>query len=523
MPNRIKKWVFPLISVLVPFIVLLAAEGIARIALSDSAKPPLFKPLEQKPGYIAINPDYGSDFFQSFKPAVAFQPFHENKPDRTLRGFVLGGSSTAGFPYSAYYSFSSAIQQNLTKALPEQNVEIINLGMTAINSFTIRDMAPELIEQNPDFIVLYAGHNEYYGAYGVGSSQGVLGSYAVKRLSLLANHSVLVRFLRQLFSSPKQEVSETSRTMMESVINNAQITLDSKTYTDGIHQFERNIGHLISAFEGSGIPVFMGTLTSNLKDQSPFGESESSRKNFKDATDAFNRKEYKEAFQLFNEAKERDPVRFRAPDAINQTIRSFAYDNLILVDMDSLFRAFSFQGIPGDSLFDDHLHPNGMGHNLMGNLFSERIIAKLNHSYNPPFPRLHINRMEQLIAEGSIVALKSRPPYSTSGNKTQALTSFKEKLDQQGYSGQLAGLVLEQKIFYNKATRQALSLALAEKDTAQVLELYYASLHWNPFSNQLHSEVAAFCSGALLSHSSRTEQVLLKLVSLSDKPVYKEL
>lgn len=52
----------------------------------------------------------------------------------------------------------------------------MNTSLVATNSYTIRDMVPEILEQQPDMVIIYSGHNEYYGALGVGSSQS-LGRY----------------------------------------------------------------------------------------------------------------------------------------------------------------------------------------------------------------------------------------------------------------------------------------------------------------------------------------------------------
>ena len=43
--------------------------------------------------------------------------------------------------------------------------------MAAINSYTLLDLLDEVIAQSPDAILIYTGHNEYYGAMGVGSEE----------------------------------------------------------------------------------------------------------------------------------------------------------------------------------------------------------------------------------------------------------------------------------------------------------------------------------------------------------------
>ena len=55
--------------------------------------------------------------------------------------------------------------------LPGRLVEMVNLGTSAVNSYTLYDQIPEILEQKPDAIFIYTGHNEFYGALGVGSSE----------------------------------------------------------------------------------------------------------------------------------------------------------------------------------------------------------------------------------------------------------------------------------------------------------------------------------------------------------------
>ena len=88
---------------------------------------------------------------------------------------INGQSAAAGFPYPANASFSHFVHDFLQDVLPADTVEIINLGIAATNSYTMVDMVDEVISQRPDAILIYGGHNEYYGAMGVGSAE-TLGS-----------------------------------------------------------------------------------------------------------------------------------------------------------------------------------------------------------------------------------------------------------------------------------------------------------------------------------------------------------
>jgi tetratricopeptide (TPR) repeat protein len=69
------------------------------------------------------------------------------------------------------------------------------------------------------------------------------------------------------------------------------------------------------------------------------------------------------ARELLRSARDNDLLKFRAPSRINAIIHEVAAERGIpLLAADSLFSALSPTGIPGDSLFWEHLHPRLAGY-----------------------------------------------------------------------------------------------------------------------------------------------------------------
>ena len=66
-------------------------------------------------------------------------------------------------------SFSRYIRRRLELVYPGTHIEVVNISMTGVNSYTLLDLVPGVLKQKPDLILIYAGHNEFYGALGVGS------------------------------------------------------------------------------------------------------------------------------------------------------------------------------------------------------------------------------------------------------------------------------------------------------------------------------------------------------------------
>ncbi|MDH3589474.1 MAG: SGNH/GDSL hydrolase family protein, partial [Gammaproteobacteria bacterium] len=182
-PTR-HKWLFTLIAWSIPLLFLAMAEGALRLGgYGDDYD--LFVRLKQKPQYLLPNPDVVKRFFNDpdDAPTVSADTgyFLADKPDNGLRIVVQGGSSAAGFPYGKNASPAGMLQQRLSRSFPDRTVEVILTAMSAINSYSLLDFADEIIAQQPDAIVIYAGHNEFIGILGVGSSLGSRHSPALTR------------------------------------------------------------------------------------------------------------------------------------------------------------------------------------------------------------------------------------------------------------------------------------------------------------------------------------------------------
>jgi hypothetical protein len=58
----------------------------------------------------------------------------------------------------------------LTDACPDRKIEVINLGTTAVASFPVSRIARAALPYDPDWMIVYTGNNEFYGAGGVAST-----------------------------------------------------------------------------------------------------------------------------------------------------------------------------------------------------------------------------------------------------------------------------------------------------------------------------------------------------------------
>ncbi len=126
--------------------------------------------------------------------------------------------------------------------------------------------------------MIYAGHNEYYGALGAGSSVFLANSrFLVNTFIWLQQFksTLLIQdaiaWIYGLFSSEEEVIEQKSdETLMSQMMGESLITFDSDVYWNGINQFEGNIHDILEMLKDNKIPVIIGTLTSNLLDMKPF-------------------------------------------------------------------------------------------------------------------------------------------------------------------------------------------------------------------------------------------------------------
>ncbi|RMD92982.1 MAG: SGNH/GDSL hydrolase family protein, partial [Calditrichaeota bacterium] len=168
--ERVFKWLLPLVSI---GFLLLVELSLRLFHYAEDR--PLFVTADFDARYWIVNPSVGQRYFlqKAVTPITAFDFFLKHKPANAYRIFVLGGSSAAGYPYLYNGTFPRMLKTRLQDAYPQKLIEVVNLAMPAVNSFTLLDFMRELPDYQPDLILIYAGHNEFYGALGVGSSESL--------------------------------------------------------------------------------------------------------------------------------------------------------------------------------------------------------------------------------------------------------------------------------------------------------------------------------------------------------------
>lgn len=415
-----KQPIFYVIAICLPFFLLLFLEICLR-AFNFKPQAPLFVEVNNIPGYLQPNPNVIHRFFPSPDMAPSVSPdtqyFLKDKPDDSLRIVVQGGSTAAGFPYGRWGSLSGMLQQQFKRLYPEKNIEIINTAMASVNTYTLLDFVDEIIEIEPDIILIYAGHNEYLGVMGVGSAYASRGGRSANLLYLTMKDLKLFRLVEGIYYAFKGHSNSSTnptdeRTLMATVAKDKDIPYKSDLFLKGIEQFSGNLALILATYQQHNIPVVIGDLVSNEKDLIPFSAvSTTSVKEIqalaltskKDRSVLANQyyqaivnpnndkrnlaREYylyghalklagnhSQSKEAFITAKDYDTLRFRAPSEFNQVIEQQAQRfGAMIAGVQEAFFADSEDGIIGQKHMLEHLHPSQRGYFILAKAYVDSL------------------------------------------------------------------------------------------------------------------------------------------------------
>jgi lysophospholipase L1-like esterase len=387
---------------------------------------PLFVRFDQAPGYLIANRDVGRRYFrhEAGVPTPMGDLFRATKPTDTYRVFVQGASTTAGFPYYHGGAFSRMLEQRLQETFPDREIEVINIALDATNSHTLLDLAPEILAQDPDAILIYAGHNEYYGVLGVASAESASRNVTVVRAYLALRQLRTTQLLEATIDRAAALVwritdraPPSRRTLMEYLAGEHTVSWGAPLYRAGARQLDRNLGDVLELYAQARVPVFIATLVSNERDQPPFvsrpaeavdsavwqrgveraraaleaGSADAAARAAADLVALDSTAAYPWFIQgralemsgdpanarvAFVAARDRDQLPFRAPSVMNTVIRDVARRHgATVVEVLDAFAAVSPGGGIGYELILEHLHPNIDGQFLIADAFYEALRA----------------------------------------------------------------------------------------------------------------------------------------------------
>lgn len=509
--------VFSLIMVMLPLLLLALIEALLRL-VGYGQDYRLFVEDPRDENYWVMNPYAGEKFFMAQENATIgnAEPFLKQKPSDTYRLFVLGASTAVGYPYLHNGSFHRWLQYRLMHTFPEKNFEIINVSLTAVSTYTVRDFAKTLVDYQPDAVLIYAGHNEYYGALGVGSTSNLGQNPALVHLILYLRDFRLMQLITHAVTRLKASFSpdiDLGENLMKRMAAQQAIPYPSELYESGLHQFEVNIRDVLETFQAHEVPVLISSLASNEKDLPPFisdttAEAASAIHHYQLGQQTYAQQDFQEAKQQYQAAKELDLLRFRAPEKINEIIRTLAeqYDQVHLVEGRTVLANHSPHGILGQETLLEHVHPNLYGYALLSEAFYQAMkrkkmvapVWKDTLSFAALRQQMPITAVDSLKGAYEIMILKEGWPFN---QPMPPETATEKTLEEK-----LAGALVVRQISWGEAMNQLLNHYLTIKDQRRTLLVTEALILEYPYQTSLWQQ-----AGKLSMNLNRNERAVFYL------------
>ena len=469
--SRTKKILFSLVPVSVLLVVLVIAEILIRIFVPSEAESLATEEVFDKIQWYQVNRKYLGKYFPAGTPVIPeFKPglFRKQKSERHFRVICLGGSTMFGTPYLMTSNIPGIVRKQLRHLYPDHEIEVINWGASAINSNVVEDLAGDLLQFEPDLVLLYMGHNEFYGPDGVGVSFLEKSIPGVTRLKYALRDLRLMQMLQKwVIGAVRAEGSTDEPNLMLQVSEETLVPLQSADAERVFDLFEENLSSIVTLFKNASVPIIVSDVSSNLLFPPFVSDSVSVRgagqlEESMEAAHAIGdfRKvvqlagtmpdeeltasslyrlgraslalgEVETALRLLEQARDRDLLKFRAPGRINEIIRAVCeQQSVAMVSSDSAIAAQS-GGVPGDEIFWEHLHPKTYGYYLIATLFVDAIQrmglvreaeADVKRSLLPFHPdSLSICWLDQAYADLSIQRLTGRWPFQNYRRSTAVL------------------------------------------------------------------------------------------------------
>lgn len=446
--NEKNKASFIILAILLPFFLLGIAEVALRVS-SYGADMHLFinHNIEKYKNYYMVNPHVGEKYFSRFEATSGTNDiFLKQKPKNGFRIFLMGSSTLVGYPYDRNLMASRILHQRLQDGYPDKTIEVINTAFTAINSITLKDFIHQILKHEPDAILIYAGHNEFYGAFGIGSNETMSKSPLTRAIHFELMNFRIYQLMRSAIGGISKKIKsgtagmDEKGTLMKRIVKDKDIIYKGEKYNIGINQFQNNLSDLLAESNKNGVPVFLSDLVSNIKDLPPFGDipqvDQSAAAKYKEALKTLSNGDAQKAKDLFYEAKDLDPIRFRASEDINQIIYGLVKQKkAIFIPAKQWFENASPGQLIGNNLISEHLHPNIEGQFVLADAFYAKIVESglIASNTNPLTEKTKVyyrhnwgyTALDSLVGEYKVKQLKSYWPFTSLNTDITFRDTFK--------------------------------------------------------------------------------------------------
>ena len=526
-------WFLRLATVAVGVALVVGAEGLLRLVPGLGPSPLVVTLAEDEAtgeSLHATSRFYAQRFFAQYKGRLAAAGqmgehfFVEPAPANRYRVVFVGASTVQGFPHPRRLAAASFLQAMLADAWPEREVEVVNLGITSIASFAVAEVVEDALVLSPDLVVVYTGHNEFYGLYGAGRYQRL--QYFLRQLHLTHLVDGLIGGI-----GARDEPTD----LIKMAAARGEVPLQGPGRAMAEQNLRDNLRRVSHLCERAHVPLVLCTIVANDAGFAPVGSTEGDEawrvrvekaaqvltRGYvapEDAEDALEQLEQAaalssehawlwylqgralerlgrdaEAQRAFRKARDLDTMPWRAPTAHNAVIRAVAKEHkAVLADVDAAFAdAAPAQGV-GWEWMVDHVHFSVAGQALLARTVLHSVAGLQNidlgllrsaEAYRRDLGDLPVERVVAYNKMGAMLA--QAPLHQYNGHNVRYLKQLAAMEGQRLSLGERRGVEL----WIDQGRQGPLVLAVAdqlftERDFARAQVYYAAARREVPFTRR---------------------------------------
>lgn len=354
------------------------------------------------------------------------ESFEAKKPDKQFRIFCLGGSTVQGRPYLPDTAFGKWLELELNAIDDSRDYRVVNCGGISYASYRLRPLVKEIVNYEPDLIVVATGHNEFledktYAEMKTRSDARIWLENSAKSLRSVMLLRKLVGGAPRVEPTAETTVSaETLDTRLDDPSGYASYRRDEEWQDSVCNQFERSVNSIVDNCQSASVPLMLVQMGANLRDCPPFKsehraeltvDKEQRWQEIFDAAGLVDDTDAETGLDLYLQAMKIDDqyalLHFRIArcyDAIGQFENSRQYyqsaldldvcplrkstrlsqlladiagrKNVPLVDASSAVSQSSPDSICGYEAYIDHVHPTIGAHQAIAHRISEAAVAE---------------------------------------------------------------------------------------------------------------------------------------------------
>ena len=506
--------------------------------------------------YFIENDQFSLRFFPAALARVALPVLvPAKKAPETIRVFILGESAALGDP-RPNYGAGRYLETLLRTRYPEHQFEVINTGITAINSHAILPIARECARHEGDVWIIYMGNNEMVGPFGAAT---VFGAQApplpIVRLHLWLESTRVGQLLGALADHFRPRAAGTAEWHGMEMFRGNLVPPNDPRKEVVYRNFAQNLDDLLRAGNAAGAAMVLSTVAVNLKDCPPFssapatnlpptqaasfqqwrqaadtawenGDFTAAASRFAAAADLCPQSaelQYRLAECLlhttnataagphFQLALDDDALPFRADSRINEILiaaaKKHADQKLGLCDAAGVLAAAAPEGVTGEESFYEHVHLNFDGNYLLARAWAGQIqtqlAGRLGHAATTNWlPQAPCERLLGL----------------TDWNRVSVLEEVAERMQQPPFTDQLEHRQRLAKVTNQISECQA---RIASTPPEQAVQLYETALAGNPQDYRLHENFAEFLEATKDRRATAERQKVCELIPHFYFPFYR--